>query len=183
VPHQLPALLNEPGPSARDMRDTSQIRKMLIWGIPLFMGLSIASFWMIHPMIVRPIEQIGALAPAIRVVPGSLVFPFVGVFAALAVVIAILRAIPYDGKPLQTLEKAFNLTVLASFIALALVATTSTLLQDRYLPELGYSRCELLQGSPTLWFTDWVRNPDWCVRGKTLEWVDEQAQSAAPRGG
>lgn len=164
------------------MHDSTQIRKMLVWGVPLFMGLSIASFWMIHPMIVRPIGQVMALAPAIRVVPGSLVFPFVGVFAALAVVIAILRAIPYNGKPLQILEKAFNLTVLASFIVLALVVTTGTLLQDHYLPKLGYSRCELLQGNPTLWFTDWVRNPDWCVMGKTLEWVDEQAQSPAPRG-
>lgn len=161
------------------MHDTAQIRKMLVWGIPLFMGLSIASFWMVPSMIVRPIGQVMALAPAIRVVPGSLVLPFVGVFAALAVVIALLRAIPYNGKPLHVLEKAFNLTVLASFIALALAATTGTLLQDHYLPKLGYSRCELLQGNPTLWFTDWVRNPDWCVLGKTLEWVDEQAQSPA----
>lgn len=27
-----------------------------------------------------------------------------------------------------------------------------------------------------MYFTDWVKTPEWCVRGKTREWVKEQAR-------
>jgi hypothetical protein len=40
---------------------------------------------------------------------------------------------------------------------------------------MGYERCNILQGHPSMYFTDWVSNPAWCVRGKSREWVNEQA--------
>jgi hypothetical protein len=43
------------------------------------------------------------------------------------------------------------------------------------MPKLGYTRCNILEDHPTIYFTDWVKNPDWCVRGKSREWVNEQA--------
>lgn len=27
-----------------------------------------------------------------------------------------------------------------------------------------------------MYFSDWVKNPEWCVRGKTREWVKKQAR-------
>ncbi len=99
---------------------------MMWWGVPLMLGLSIASFWMIPLIMVPTIEGIATRAPAVRITAGSLLFPFLGVFAALAVLITILRAIPYQGRLVQVMENAFNLTVLASAIVLALVVTTST---------------------------------------------------------
>ena len=44
------------------------------------------------------------------------------------------------------------------------------------MPKLGYTRCNILEDHPTIYFTDWVKNPEWCVRGKTREWVKEQAR-------
>src|SRR5258708_8116230 len=44
------------------------------------------------------------------------------------------------------------------------------------MPKLGYTRCNILEDHPTIYFTDWVKNPDWCVRGKSREWVNEQAR-------
>ena len=150
---------------------------MMWWGVPLMLCLSIASFWMIPLIMVPTIEGIATRAPAVRITAGSLLFPFLGVFAALAVLITILRAIPYQGRLVQVMENAFNLTVLASAIVLALVVTTSTLVQSHYMPKLGYSRCGLLQGNPTVWFTDWVKDQSHCVRGKTIDWVKEQPRS------
>ncbi|WP_280190302.1 hypothetical protein [Delftia sp. PS-11] len=46
------------------------------------------------------------------------------------------------------------------------------------MPKLGYTRCNILEGHPNMYFTDWVKNPDWCVRGKSREWVREQARLA-----
>jgi hypothetical protein len=44
------------------------------------------------------------------------------------------------------------------------------------MPNLGYSLCNILKGHPNIHFTDWVKNPDWCVRGKSREWIKEQAK-------
>lgn len=46
------------------------------------------------------------------------------------------------------------------------------------MPKLGYTRCNILENHPTIYFTDWVKNPAWCVRGKSREWVKEQAHLA-----
>lgn len=159
------------------MFDTKKIRAMLWWGVPLYVGLSAMSFWMVPHLIGSAIEGIATQAPAVRITPGALLFPFVGIFTALGLVIAVLRAIPFNGRPVQIMEKIFNLTVLASAIVLALIVTTSTLIQSHYMPKLGYSRCGLLQGNPTVWFTDWVKDQGHCVRGKTVDWVNEQPRS------
>lgn len=29
-----------------------------------------------------------------------------------------------------------------------------------------------------MYFTDWVKNSEWCVRGKSREWVKEQGRLA-----
>ncbi len=51
-----------------------------------------------------------------------------------------------------------------------------TPLQYYAMPKLGYTRCNILEDHPTIYFTDWVKNPDWCVRGKSREWVNEQSR-------
>lgn len=53
-----------------------------------------------------------------------------------------------------------------------------TPLQYYAMPRLGYTRCNILEGHPNIYFTDWVKTPEWCVRGKSREWVKEQARLA-----
>lgn len=48
--------------------------------------------------------------------------------------------------------------------------------QNQLMPKIGYTKCNILQDHPTIWFNDWVRNPAWCVAGKSREWIREQAQ-------
>lgn len=43
------------------------------------------------------------------------------------------------------------------------------------MPKYGYHICQKLDGGLSMWHNDWVRNPDWCVRGKTREWVRAMA--------
>lgn len=49
------------------------------------------------------------------------------------------------------------------------------------MPMYGYSICHKLDGGLSLWHNDWVRDPAWCVRGKSHEWVFEQATAKAER--
>jgi len=158
------------------MHDLKEIRKALIWGVPLLAGVSGASFWMVGYDIFPTIDRLISGAAVVRITPGALLFPFVGVFGALGAVIGILRGLPYNGKIVKILENICNGFVFASAILLLLIVTSATLVQNHYMPKLGYTRCDLLQGNPTLYFSDWVKNPDWCVQGKTREWVTEQAQ-------
>ncbi len=56
-----------------------------------------------------------------------------------------------------------------------LIPVTAVLVRSQ-MPRIGYTQCHVLQGQPTLWFTDWIRDPALCVKGKSLDWVNEQAK-------
>lgn len=86
-----------------------------------------------------------------------------------------MRAIPCSDKSIQPMERFFTIIVLASGVALLLIPVTSLIVRF-YMPSLGYSLCSDLKDNPTMWFTDWVRDPAWCVRGKSLDWVNQQGR-------
>ncbi|SDC78375.1 hypothetical protein SAMN05192589_103216 [Paracidovorax valerianellae] len=84
-----------------------------------------------------------------------------------------MRAIPTSDSGIKKFERFLTYTVLLNTLVLVLIPVTSVA-QRFYMPSVGYSMCSELQGNPTMWFTDWVRDPAWCVKGKSLEWVNEQ---------
>ena len=69
----------------------------------------------------------------------------------------------------------FTLGISSALVSLIFI----TPLQYYAMPKLGYTRCNILEGHPTIYFTDWVKKPEWCVRGKSREWVMEQARLAS----
>ncbi|SFD72103.1 hypothetical protein SAMN04489710_105160 [Paracidovorax konjaci] len=92
----------------------------------------------------------------------------------MAIMLGALRIARRSEVAIRKFERAFTIAVRASGLVMLLIPVTS-LLQRLYMPSIGYTVCPVLQGSPTLWFTDWVRDPAWCVPGKSLDWVIEQA--------
>ncbi|SDL28050.1 hypothetical protein SAMN04489709_1385 [Paracidovorax citrulli] len=92
-----------------------------------------------------------------------------------------MRAMPCSDRIIKPFERAFIATVLAGVVTMLLIPVTAALARSR-MPSIGYTQCHVLQGQPTLWFTDWVRDPAWCVKGKSLDWVNEQARAPAPHG-
>lgn len=163
------------------MHDIQQIRKSLLWGVPLSALVGAGSLWLGHEAVVRTVQQIAAGAAGVRIAPAAQLAPFLVVLCILGIVVGIMRAIPLSDGPIRRAERAFNITVAASAIAFLLVPVTS-IAQRFYMPSIGYTQCHALQGQPTLWFTDWVRDPAWCVKGKSLDWVNEQARAPAPHG-
>ncbi|AVS80681.1 hypothetical protein C8244_06500 [Paracidovorax avenae] len=161
------------------MFDVAGIRKTLIWGIPLYLALATGSILMVAYIMVPTIEGVAERAPVVRIGPAVLVAPFVAAFCLLGVVVASMRAIPCSDRIIKPFERAFIATVLAGVVAMLLIPVTAALARSR-MPSIGYTQCHVLQGQPTLWFTDWVRDPAWCVKGKTLEWVNEQARHPPP---
>ncbi len=162
------------------MFDVARTRKTLIWGIPLYLALATGSILMVAYIMVPTIEGVAERAPVVRIGPAVLVAPFVAAFCLLGVVVASMRAIPCSDRIIKPFERAFIATVLAGVVAILLIPVTAALARSQ-MPSIGYTQCPVLQGQPTLWFTDWVRDPAWCVRGKSLDWVNEQAKLSVAR--
>lgn len=158
------------------MQAVGEVRKALIWGVPFLVGLAVACGWLFFGSVIPSTRDLLGLAPVVRVGSMGYLTPFVGAIAVLTMVLLILKAIPYQGKAYKLIERANLGFIFGAFILMVLILCTSALVQNHYLPKLGYSKCTELQGNPTMWFTDWVKNPEWCVEGKTREWVNEQAR-------
>ncbi|NOJ99510.1 hypothetical protein HMI51_42370, partial [Corallococcus coralloides] len=113
--------------------------------------------------------------PVVRIGPAVQVAPFIAAFCLLGIVVASMRAIPCSDRIIKPFERAFIAAVLAGVVAMLLIPVTAALARSR-MPSIGYTQCHALQGQPTLWFTDWVRDPAWCVKDKTPEWINQQAR-------
>jgi len=157
------------------MHDIHQIRKLIRWGIPLYLGLVVGGLLMIRHALVPMVQDVVSRAPVVRITPGMHLMPFIVAFCSLGIVVMVMRAIPCRASLIKKLELAANLSVAASAIALLLIPVVA-IVQRYYMPSIGYTQCHVLQGQPTLWFTDWVRDPAWCVKGKSPDWLNEQAQ-------
>ncbi|GKS74727.1 hypothetical protein AVME950_07545 [Acidovorax sp. SUPP950] len=157
------------------MFDVKKVRATLLWGIPLYLGLMAGSCFVIRYEIIPTVVGIATLASGVRIAPAALLAPFIALICALAIILGTMRAIPCSDKSIQPMERFFTIIVLASGVALLLIPVTSLIVRF-YMPSLGYSLCSDLKDNPTMWFTDWVRDPAWCVRGKSLDWVNQQGR-------
>ncbi|SDC77185.1 hypothetical protein SAMN05192589_103189 [Paracidovorax valerianellae] len=123
------------------------------------------------------VEGIASNAMAVRIAPAAQLALFVAIFCLLSIVVGGMRAVPCREALIKRFERVFNIAAFAGIAAIMLIPVIS-IAQRFYMPSIGYAMCSELQGNPTMWFTDWVRDPTWCVRGKSLEWVNEQAREA-----
>ena len=152
-----------------------QNRRNAIWAIPLGMALLAANAYLVLAEIAPDIRGLLDRAPAVRVTPLSplaitaLAFPLVMVAAVIA------NAIPCSKTVLKKVEYALMGVLAINVLSIAVSFLVVAPLQHYAMPRMGYERCNILQGHPSMYFTDWVSNPAWCVRGKSREWVNEQA--------
>ena len=157
--------------------DVTAARKMLS-GWPMVstvLLIPMTYYGMFH--LISEIQRLQADAPVIRVYAASILSPLVGMLVVAALASLIARAIPASPTVLHNIGRCINFLMLwACGPSLLFVVLLARPLQQHYMPKLGYLECGLLHGNPTLWFTDWIKNPAWCVKGKDREWVFEQAK-------
>ena len=125
------------------------------------------------------IEELRATPPVIRLTSGTFITPL-GIPLVLTGLLISLSRLLNIGPVYRWLEakmtSLFIWCVVPSFIAIALHPIVVRIA----MPMHGYSICHRLDGSLSMWHNDWVRNPDWCVWGKTHDWVYEQAGLEPP---
>lgn len=162
------------------MHDAKTVRKAMWWITPLFLGIATSGILATQYGLIPTFREIASLAPVVRIAPVSQMAPFMALTFLVALVLGAMRAIPCSDNSIKKFERFFIFALLLNVFVMLLIPVTSVA-QRFYMPFIGYSICTDLKDNPAMWFTDWVRNPDWCVKGKSRDWVNEQASKTTQR--
>jgi len=155
-------------------------RKGLLWGVPLCFALIAFAFVTFPEVTVLDVpNEVRAGAPIVRIWPGTIIkFPF-SILLMTVIVTGVFRAIPWPVAYVRA-ERVLLWVTLASMAVGAFAVIGVPPLSSYYMSTHGYHRCELFADAATRrWFTDWVKDPKWCVPGKGPDWVKEQAAKEA----
>jgi len=158
--------------------ELARIRKILPLGIPVSMMLFALAWFFTFALIPELVHELQMTAPVVRIWPGITLGPTLLPLALMMIVIPPMKAIPIGKAFTDRAATWINVLLVINFLAMLLMLTTSAFLQGYFMPKKGYTRCTELKDNSYIWFSDWVRDPAWCVKGKSLEWVNEQARNA-----
>lgn len=156
--------------------DVEKLRRNLWYIVPMFSAMAALCLWMTWDLVTL-MQHIAARAPMVRFWPGAVIGPVGLVFFGAALILALVRATAYEGPFTRMLDKVLLYSGLVQVGLIGLIFFASSIAQNHVMPARGYTQCSLLQGNPSLWFTDWIQNPNWCVSGKDMAWVLEQART------
>jgi Na+-driven multidrug efflux pump len=158
--------------------EVRQVRKQLWWALPA--SLAFSALMTTHFFAGRnAIQDLLNDEPMVSIWPMSILAIPAAVMMIVASVTGIVRAIPVE----RAIATAQRISLWSGFLCIAVIVFALLFarpLQNYVMPKYGYQVCERTEvGATRLWFTDWVKNPKWCVPGKNLDWVREQAAKEA----
>jgi len=158
--------------------DVQQVRKALWWVIPLMLaGIAFETTHFFETL--RLIRDIHAGDPIVRIWPMMILAVPSALLLFTIIMVGVFRAIPWP----QAFDYGQRVLVWLLWPTLATMAfglIGVPPLSSYYMSTHGYHRCELFADAATRrWFTDWVKDPKWCVPGKRPDWVKEQAAKEA----
>lgn len=122
------------------------------------------------------LRDIAADAPMLRIYPLMILMPNFMAMIVMGYVVLLLAAIPIRLSIGKKVGRFMMFLIWFSALLMLIGLIFGRPLQQYYFPKNRYTQCDQLLGSPSMWFTDWVKNPAWCVRGKDRDWVFEQAR-------
>lgn len=160
------------------MNNINKIRRSLFWAIPLFTALFFIGIWIICTSIIPTLNDLQTDSPTVRVSSTSPAAAYASILAPMSIFAGIIHAIPCKISTIKLVDRILLWSGLFGIGLTIFCVLVITPLQSYSMPKLGYTPCNILEDHPTMYFTDWVKNPDWCVRGKSREWVREQARTA-----
>ena len=159
-----------------DTIDVNQLRRKLVWLLPLMVALLGGCWWLAKNAVFSEIAALRNSGPLVEVTPAAVVIPMFSAMLCFMIALAVLRAIPCQRSLVWTVEITFVWFLIVGYFTTLVLTVAISLLQNSYMVEWGYSSCKVLAGNNNRWSSVWVKNPDWCVKGKTREWVNEQAR-------
>lgn len=156
-----------------------RIRKFLPIFLPAAALMVAVCVFSIIPDMAGTYHDIVNRSPIIRIAIGyALVMPVLPLLLVTSAAL-VMKVVHINGLILNAATRIVNCLVIISALFLFIAIPAGKYYESYYLEGIGYSRCSELRGHPSMWFNDWVKNPEWCVRGKDRTWVLEQAQQQA----
>ncbi len=156
------------------MGSLENIRRTLVWWAPLCIALACLAVWLFELVGLSEVRKLGDSAPSVRIWLAWTAIPLVAVFLLCALGVGVFRAIPIE-RIAKRVEKVTLYVGYAMVFMIVFSLFFGGAIYSHFLEKRGYTECNILQGHPNRWFSDWVRDPAWCVKGKSREWVAEQA--------
>ncbi len=161
------------------MTPLEDFKKWARWGIPMLVVILGLAAWSLLVAIPSTFNDLANQVPGLRISSGLAVVPFFALFTASLLLMAILLFMGLK-KAAELAGYLFIVFFILTLISIPIAFIGGPLLQNHYLPKMGYTECDKLRGGQSFFFNDWVKNPEWCVDQKDHAWVREQA---AKRGG
>ena len=148
--------------------------------VPFFFALIAFAFVSFPELTVLDVpNEVRAGAPIVRIWPGSIIKYPLPVLLLAGIISGIFRAIPWP-QAFEYMQRVLVWLLWPFLATMAFALIGARPLSSYYMSTHGYHRCELFADAATRrWFTDWVKDPKWCVPGKGPDWVKEQAAKEA----
>ncbi|MDA8455154.1 hypothetical protein M4R22_10295 [Acidovorax sp. GBBC 3334] len=151
-------------------------KQSLPWSLPALLLIAVGCYFLGLNDLAVTINDLIHQSPIVRISTAPILTPLLLAMSLLTFVGLPLKAVPALPRLVKGLEIWVVRIALANFLVLVTVVPASPFLQNHFMPQMGYSKCNVLQGHPTIWFNDWIKEPAWCVDGKDRAWVLSQAR-------
>ena len=154
-------------------------RKALLWMVPFFFAFSALMLIGGPGTIFDVPNAVLAGEPIVSIWPGSIIKYPLPVLLLAGIISGIFRAIPWP-QAFEYMQRVLVWLLWPTLATMAFSLIGVPPLSSYYMSTHGYHRCERFElGATRRWFTDWVKDPKWCVPGKGPDWVKEQAAKEA----
>ena len=90
-----------------DNRNLTEIRKSLIWSIPLFLLLLTMSIWSILYSLYQTVDDLNKLAPSVRITPFDPIALCVPIISITGIIIAIQKSVPCSEDAIKIPTRIF----------------------------------------------------------------------------
>lgn len=157
------------------MIDVTALKKMAFWGVPLMLFGAWLGIWGTIYGLVPMIRDLAEQPASLRIGPLGFLQPVGAALSLSMLVLFFLRIGRFEKAGNWVERRVFLPIVVLGLILIPVLVIGGSLLQRHYLPRMGYHYCSMLEGGPSMWSNDWVKDPELCVYQKTHEWVREQA--------
>jgi hypothetical protein len=158
--------------------DINELRRKAWYLLPLFFFGAVAPAWIFIFSLQQLMQGFRNQEPVLHIQSGVVLMPLGSVMMLLALALGIARCIPLQ-ELATNIERWFLRLLLVILILIPIVMISGSLIQNHYLPKLGYSKCTDLMHNRSILANFWIKPADLCVSGKTVDWVREQAAKRA----
>jgi heme A synthase len=160
------------------MQTIHQRRRSAWYSWPLILLLVVVPSWIFIFSFQQLTHGLNERDSVLHIQSGVVILPLISITMMLLLALDIARCIPCDSLA-DKLEIWFMRLLFATLILIPFVLIGGTLIQNHYLPKMGYSKCTDLMHNRSMLANYWIKPTDLCVSGKTVDWVREQAAKRA----